>query len=250
MRKKSEKRQVVLTRKAHRGHTVLLFCPKCEGLEWEELSRADKNCKCRRKPRKIKVDIEGVEYKSFETAGKALGLPSSTLLNRYRRGLRGRDLLKNSYGIVILGTEYQNFSAASKKFGVNSVTLRDRYNRGLRDNDLVAPPRRKNICIQVRGKKFSSVRALADHFGMSYGALSARYLHGIRGEDLLANVETTARIPISILGKKFDCLADAARHFGLGKSTVARRYREGLRDEALISTTKKKGKANDAKPKK
>lgn len=137
--------QQELARKYNMGHKTISYRVNHGWSDEEIIGDAYQNLD---KSRQMSTTIEG-ETKTLIEWARISGVNIVTLRDRYRRGIRGKELLQpanqrynhhpNPIKIDVNG-DLLSFNELSVRTGINIKTLRERYAKGLRDNDLIAPP--------------------------------------------------------------------------------------------------------------
>lgn len=101
---------------------------------WVKLEKQQRN-----KSNNIKVLINGEEILLHDIP-KRYNLTNSIVHDRYKRGLRGDELLKPSQKGIVISIEGQEMSIedASKKYNIKYATIYNRYKKGYNGLDLIA----------------------------------------------------------------------------------------------------------------
>ncbi|MGG6839138.1 UNVERIFIED_CONTAM: hypothetical protein KB581_08855 [Streptococcus canis] len=211
----------------------------------------------------VREEIDGKIYTSIAALARDYSANFSTVLNRYNRGVRGKDLVtkravrepmknhqsrKNNDGfpLEIEGVVYTKIADVAKKYNINKATLRNRINNGFVGDEIVKPVKthiNTGRSITINGNEYPSITAAAAALSCDYQKLTRLYSEGYRDNELLAKVKKQQKwnrfAGAVIFGTKYDSFRDIALKFNVPEITLRNRYKNGARNEQLIYGYKK-----------
>lgn len=183
----------------------------------------------------VLIDYYG-ELLTFAELSKRTKVNRTTLIMRYKNGIRGEDSWKSSASRSVHSVDYHgktiSLSELSDITGVPYITLLKRYNKGFRDEELLNPPKTVKgkhpvILVDYYGKQLT-LSELSRITGIPYATLNLRYNKGDIGEELWKPVE----IEVDYYGKSVT-LRELAKITEIKYNTIFARYDNGDRGERL-----------------
>lgn len=138
----------------------------------------------------ITTTING-QAKTLKELSVDYGISLSVLKNRYRKGMREKDLIKPEIQTDLIN--YQSESPLirlSKETGIKYITLNKRYHQGLRGKELVEPPKTHMATkIPFKGREVT-YKELSQEYGIKPATLFYRYQQGDRDDKLVRKVNS------------------------------------------------------------
>ena len=186
------------------------------------------------------ITIDG-ETKRASEWSKISGVESKTITNRYKEGVRGKDLiaprLSRSFEYVV---EIDGVSKPLKQWvdqsEVSYDTMLERYKKGLRGKDLLAKREKpENLLVEIDGVT-KTLEQWSIDTGINKSTLSSRYHSGKRGKALIRPIRKT--IIVEYQNKKQSLNAWGVE-LGIDPETLRRRYHQGKSGEELFKRTTK-----------
>jgi hypothetical protein len=162
------------------------------------------------------------QYHTFDTLSTATGIKRSTLVQRFKRGLRGADLTaivpaKTDQTIMVDGL---TLTQVAHRFGINYQTLLLRHKRGV---NLTSS--KDVLTVSVDGQDVS-LYELSKRHPVSYQTLRQRYMAGKRGDDLTHCTHTVMGVEMTF--EQIDMM------FDVPVATLLRRHQAGARGDKLL----------------
>lgn len=137
-------------------------------------------------PQDIQTAIDGQQMTLGEASAEYQVKPS-TVINRYKRGIRGPELVQTvkrvTSGPIVL-EDGQTLSELAAKTGIDYMTLWQRYQAGKRGAELSVQPKRKRFMVDYQGRTWTLLE-LSRAFHVPVGTLRNRVKQGESGDNLV-----------------------------------------------------------------
>ena len=99
---------------------------------------------------KKSVEIDGTHYDSLKDVSRAFDIDYGVVLDRYSKGLRGKQLVKKldhvsaikestGYSVTINGVKYKSLGDLADAYNLPRTLVRNRWARGKKKEELVEP---------------------------------------------------------------------------------------------------------------
>lgn len=188
---------------------------------------------------KIKKVIINRKRQYLLDVSKDYNIPIYTMIQRYKAGKRGDDLIKPIRQPIKIKMANQMLSVKkiANHYHLKPSLIRGRYYRGKRGKDLIQSSHSNQpatIKIDWKNEKLS-INEIAKKYNISPSIVRGRYKNGKKGIDL---IRPTLNKTTIINGDRIT-FAEAAYQYGLNEHTIRYRYNRGLRDQDLIKPVKR-----------
>jgi superfamily II DNA or RNA helicase len=182
-----------------------------------------------RRPLEIEIDGRSQTTGQWE---REYGLRTGIVLERWKRGYRGRRLIAPSGERTLeIDGRVQSITAWSSESGVPRSLIQSRLYEGKRGMELLAP-RQRAVPIAI-GKRSLTLQQWAAKTGIDVLLLRTRFSRGVRGQALLGPPSPN-RLQITV-GSRTQSGQAWARETGLSASTILYRWNRGYRGKRLLA---------------